>query len=257
MKSLLFIFLSSITLPLFAQCQSSWFEPQTVTRSGLVYTQKINFSPFAFRRIATVSGTAPDVPTLSSPSDNETSVSLTPILDWNDVSGATTYSVLLDDAGTSFASPIVNVTGLGSSTYTVPTDLIDGADYEWKVRATNSYGTSAYSSTFTFTTLIVPPNAPVLTSPANNSTGLNHVLGISFQWTDEGGNPYSWEIEIYTDIGLTTMLYSNAGVYDIVVFVDALEAGFTPSTPYWWRVRAMNDGGYGTWSSTFKFTTAP
>jgi hypothetical protein len=93
----------------------------------------------------------PDVPTLLSPSDGSTDTSCTPTLDWTDSAGASSYTVQVDTE-TSFTSPVINET-VNSSSYTLPSGILDSyTTYYWKANASNSAGTSGWSTVWSFTT---------------------------------------------------------------------------------------------------------
>lgn len=91
----------------------------------------------------------PGVPTLTTPANNASNVSLDPALSWHASSNAVSYNVQVStsiDFSTNVLSynenvAQANVTGLNSST-----------KYFWRVRAVNACGNSAFSSAFNFTT---------------------------------------------------------------------------------------------------------
>ncbi|HAQ61593.1 TPA: hypothetical protein DCR49_06285, partial [Candidatus Delongbacteria bacterium] len=96
----------------------------------------------------TVGGTptVPGVPTLATPSNASSTTDLTPTFDWNDVSGATSYTIMVDN-NSDFSSPAITNSPT-ASTYTPTTNLAAGT-YYWKVKATNATGSSAYTSAWT------------------------------------------------------------------------------------------------------------
>ncbi len=91
----------------------------------------------------------------SAPATGATNVSVTPTLSWTAVSGASSYEVQVATTNT-FTSPLaVDVTGVTTTSYIVPTALLDNVTYYWRVRAVNNCGIGVYSATRTFKTLIV------------------------------------------------------------------------------------------------------
>lgn len=97
-----------------------------------------------------VNVTAPASPTLSFPPDGAVDQSTSPTLSWNPGNAGTTYrlqislsdsftAVVYDEAGLTQAS--AGLVGLNISTR-----------YYWRVRATNDYGTSAWSAAWSFIT---------------------------------------------------------------------------------------------------------
>lgn len=90
----------------------------------------------------------PSAPALASPSNGSSTYDLTPSFDWNDVSGATSYTIQVDN-NSAFTSPEVSQT-VTVSTYTPSSNMALGT-YYWRVRATNTYGSSSYTSAWTLT----------------------------------------------------------------------------------------------------------
>lgn len=93
----------------------------------------------------------PAVPTLVSPIGSAAVGSLMPVLDWNDVEGATTYQLMVSTTSW-FGSKVVNVSVPGGSSFSLGADLVPGTRYYWKVNAGNAAGTSNWSVTESFVT---------------------------------------------------------------------------------------------------------
>ncbi len=93
---------------------------------------------------------APSVPLLLLPVNGALAVSKTPLMDWGDVTGATTYKILLSTVSNFIV--ITDSATISPSQYQVPAGkLQDLFTYFWKVNASNSYGTSPWSETWMFT----------------------------------------------------------------------------------------------------------
>jgi len=111
-------------------------------------------------------GAPPDVPTLVSPTGTITATQ--PTFVWNAVSNASTYELWVEQGGTR-VSAIGQVTsaaagctaGTGTCQIVSPVTLPYGA-FTWWIRAQNSAGDSAWSSTLSFTI-----NRPPLPAPTN------------------------------------------------------------------------------------------
>jgi len=106
--------------------------------------------------------TPPNVPTLNSPSDGATGVTLTPNLIFNysdpDSDPCVEFEILVDD-DSGFGSPEINDTVLGSwpsgnpITYSVITTLAPGTQYYWMVNVSDNTDWSGWSAgTWDFTT---------------------------------------------------------------------------------------------------------
>jgi hypothetical protein len=178
----------------------------------------------------------PPAPALQSPANGATGVSLTPALSWSASSGAASYDVYF---GTSSPPPLVtNTTGI---TY-APGTLGAGTVYFWRVAARNSSG-STTSATWSFTTLIPPPAAPVLISPANGATGVS--VAPTLTWNASIG---AASYDVYFGILSAPPLVINT------TGTSFAPATLSPGVPYFWRVVARNTGG-STTSATWSFTT--
>lgn len=127
--------------------------------------------------------TPPLTPTLVSPTNGNTVQDLTPTFDWNDATGATSYTILVDNNST-FASPEINQSP-STSTYTPGSNLTVGT-YYWKVLATNAAGSSAYTTAWTVTISTSTPSGMVL------------IPGGTFTMGDNLGDGYSDELPIHS-----------------------------------------------------------
>ena len=197
-----------------------------------------------------VDGTAPTVPSLSSPSDGSATSDNTVALDWSDSSdsgaGVSNYEVQVDDSS-SFSSPNYSATPGSSSSTT--SALADGL-YYWRARAKDNAGNwSSWSSSRSFRVDTTAPSVPTLSSPATGSSTGDQTP--TFDWsdsTDSGSGLNRYEIEVYdgditwSDISATTTVST-----------------FTPGSniPFdrlYWRVRSVdNVGNVSAWSTEFWF----
>jgi len=93
----------------------------------------------------------PVVPTLLFPSNGATGVTNVPDLGWNAAAGALSYRVQIATTS-NFSSPLTaDVSGITSTDYASDA-LAYSTHYYWRVNATNSIGTSAWSTVWSFTT---------------------------------------------------------------------------------------------------------
>jgi uncharacterized protein (TIGR02145 family) len=193
-------------------------------------------------------GTAPTTPLLSSPSNGLTNQSTSPILSWNVSSGATSYTLQVS-ANSSFSSFIYNQSGLTNTSQQI-SGLSNSTTYYWKVNATNSYGTSSYSSTWNFTTVAVgtAPATPTLSSPANNAP--NVAIPPTLSWNASTGAT-SYSLQVSTSNSFSSYVYNQSGLTNTSQQISGLSNSIT----YWWRVTATNSYGSST-SSTWSFTTS-
>jgi subtilisin-like proprotein convertase family protein len=98
-----------------------------------------------------ISSGTPGAVTLTSPANGAASVAMPVNFAWTAAVGAgVSYTIqIATDAG--FASIVEQASALATNSYTATT-LLGGTTYYWRVQATTGCGTSAWSSTFSFTT---------------------------------------------------------------------------------------------------------
>lgn len=162
---------------------------------------------------------APAAPVLVSPANGTVGTTLTPLLNWNDVTGAATYNLQVSTSST-FGTTVVNQTGLTASQYTVPAGVLqNNVTYYWRASAVNAGGTGPYSAVWNFKPLqtgIFQELSEIPTefklydnypNPFNPSTNIKFAL-------PEGGTV---SVKIYDALGKEVAVLVNqsleAGVY--------------------------------------------
>lgn len=92
----------------------------------------------------------PNTPTLLTPLNGATNISIPATLSWNPSSDAASYALQVSTSS-NFTSFLYNQSGLIGTSQQL-TGLNNQTTYYWRVSATNSYGTSGWSSVWNFTT---------------------------------------------------------------------------------------------------------
>lgn len=189
----------------------------------------------------------PAAPTLASPADGATNVSIPAALSWNASSGASSYTVQVStDPG--FGSFAYNQSGI-TSTSTSVSGLSGNTLYYWRVNATNAGGTSGWSSTRSFTTSTAPPPAaPTLVSPTNGQTNVSRTPTLT--WNASSGAT-SYRVQVSTSSAFTTTVYDQSGITSTSTTLPTLGGRVW----HYWRVSATNAGGTSGWSATWNFRT--
>lgn len=209
----------------------------------------------------------PVSPTLLTPANGSVDLPLTPTLDWNDVTYATSYRVQVSTSSV-FTTTAYDTAGLTPSIIAVPSGkLTTNTQYYWRVSATNAAGTSNYSTVWNFKTIPNAPNAPILSYPANNATGIP--VAFTFTWFKaietlldnmsisngkEGNTPDAiskYWFEYGTDPTMATVILRDSAITDSFKAIS----GLANNTQFYWRVKAKNQIGWGNFSSTWNFTT--
>ncbi len=139
----------------------------------------------------------------------------------------------------------VGTTGV-NTTSAADGGLTPATTYAYRLRACNDVGCSPYSNEATATTPDIPPTEP--SNLAANATGPTNV---DLSWTDESTNEDLFRVErregaagSWTEVGTPT---ANSNGFS--------DGGLTPTTEYFYRVRACNTSGCSPYSGEASATT--
>lgn len=164
---------------------------------------------------------------------------------WQPVAGAISYTIDVSP-NPSFTPKVTNYDNRSvSGTSQNVVGLTAQTVYHYRIRSLTPSGYSITNA------------SSVLTAP-NPPSGLNstQIGSTSFtaNWTAMPGIT-EYEIDVSTDINFTTFV----GIYnDVTININSLTVtGLTPSTPYYFRVRAKNSSGSSPHSSVSSLTTLP
>ena len=185
-------------------------------------------------------------PVLELPANAATGVSITPMLQWKAVTGATAYLV---EGETNSEWKVLAWQQTTSATSLVVGPLQKGTKYHWRVRAINKVAYSAYSEIWYFVTGTEEPalGAPVLWLPANGATGV--LQPPKLYWKPvPGALGYYVAVSTSADFGTTAFTGQTANLYVEV-------PGLAASTKYYWKVYALRGDVHGPSSDTWSFTT--
>ncbi|WP_159439873.1 InlB B-repeat-containing protein [Pontibacter lucknowensis] len=97
-------------------------------------------------------------------------------------------------------------------------------------------------------TTITLPATPVLAMPANNASGLNIPVNISWG-AAQAASTYQAQVSTTSDFSSTVFNQSN------IQSTSASISSLSNNTTYYWRVRANNVNGSSAWSSVWSFST--
>ncbi len=185
-------------------------------------------------------------PFLLQPLNNSTDQSLELTLTWSEKAEGTSY-IFQISKNSNFSSLITFDSSLSQNFINIK-GLNNITKYYWRVKAKNSTGTSDWSTTWSFTTLLLPPDQTVLDFPLDNS--INNPLQFTFLWSRTNrANLYTFQVS--SDSVFSTMFYADSTVKDTIKFVG----NFQETTKYFWRVKANNASGSGQWSNVWSFNT--
>ena len=142
-----------------------------------------------------------DAPVLSAPSDLSTDVALNETLSWIAANGADSYQVQVSELS-DFSTTVLDQNGITGTTATL-SGLSNSITYYWRVLSHNAGGDSAWSSTWSFTTVPAIADVPTLSAPSDLSTDV--ALNETLSWNAANGAD-TYSLEIATDNTFTNVL---------------------------------------------------
>ena len=195
-------------------------------------------SPYSTTVSATTTPSAPTGLTAAATAPNAIS------LQWNDVTGETSFTVQRSPDGTSWAS--IATVGANVTNYT-DTGLAAGSTYYYRVLAIDAGGSSAPSASASATAVGAPPAQPSGVSATTASAseidiqwqGASDASGYRVERSADGSTGWT---AVYTG-GATPTSYSDLGL--------------GASTTYYYRVIATNSSGPSPASAVVSATTKP
>jgi len=195
----------------------------------------------------TITAPPPAVPTLISPANESVIGNTSPDFDWNDVTNAVKYELMVDQTA-DFSSPAIQQSALTSSDYTATSSLSDGV-YYWKVRAQDANSNwSDWSSSFIFTIDTRGPAEPTLVSPADNATISDNTP--DFDW-NEVSDAVSYELWVDNTADFTSPEIQQ----NRLTSSDYTATSSLSDDTYYWKVRCQDNlGNWNGWSDNWSFT---
>jgi hypothetical protein len=191
--------------------------------------------------------TSPTKIRLSSPENFATKISTSPTLYWLVNNQGEIYQLQIS-MDSNFQNTIFNDSTISTNFKQINT-LTNNTTYYWRVRAKKSGFVSEWSEEWNFTTIVSKPNAPTLLSPLNGQIGVS--VNAVFNWSYEG-NGTSYQLQISRDPNFSPVDIDSTGIN----LTSKEIAGLKSNVAYYWRIKAFNDAGESSWSTTWSFTTA-
>ncbi|GAA1422496.1 fibronectin type III domain-containing protein [Catellatospora coxensis] len=182
----------------------------------------------------------PGTPTASNVGSSSASLS------WSASSG--TVSSYLIERATGASSTSFSQVGTSSSPSFTDSGLAANTTYRYRVRASNSAGTSGYSGIVNVTTTGGGTQVPG-TPGTPTASGVTS-SGASLSWSASSGTVSSYLIERAT--GASSTSFSQVGTTSSTSFTDS---GLAANTTYRYRVRASNSAGTSGYSGIVNVTT--
>jgi len=200
-------------------------------------------------KFTTIVSGIPNSPQLISPLNNVKNVPVDTVnFYWHNVNDAESF-ILEGSSDNGFIADYFYVSTTDTFT-SVILNAAQGMDYYWHVRAINNTDSSAWSSTWKFTTISPAiPNTPMLISPVNNASDVPADTA-DFSWHSVN-NAENYFLEVSSDNSFVADYFSVSATDTFASIILYSPAGMD----YFWHVRASNSTDTSEWSETWKFTT--
>ncbi|MGZ3919081.1 MAG: hypothetical protein ACXVNM_07210 [Bacteroidia bacterium] len=214
-------------------------------------TNNSGSTPYATRSfvIDTSNNLATVTVALLSPADSAFSNKTAQTFSWSSVPAATQYDFsLLDNTGATLTS---TTTAGTTFSCTISQTANTNAHYKWKVRATNSFSNSSYTTRALFINLLTP-SQPIATHPLNTGTVTipTVTVGDSLAWS-VASSGYSDSLFVFAFANYTDTTLSNptpvlktspTKSYYKITTSDTL-GWLTRNTKFFWRLNRSDKAG--------------
>ena len=185
-------------------------------------------------------------PATLSPADQQPLLPVPVTLYWTRVSGAGDYVV---QVSSDFPSPEDTTVYETTADTLLLTELNRDAVYRWRVRGRNAETMSGWSPTVSFHTAPRPPGVPVLLSPANEAAIDSSTVRLRWSAVESGD---AYHIQVATNGGMSTLTLNDSSMVEDALSFEVSQIG----VDLYWRVRAKNEGGWGSWTAPQRFYVA-
>jgi hypothetical protein len=190
----------------------------------------------------------PTVPILASPTNKSSNQPTLLSLKWYSSIGADTYKIQVSTDSTFSSVLAENKSSVIDTTDSVSTALSQNTLYYWRVNATNSATTCAWSEIWSFMTIVPVPSKVSIISPVNTATIA--VDSVSIIWSKGIPSVDKYCFEMASDSLFATKITSDSSISD----TTRMCRGLADKTTYWFHVKAHNSSGWGSYSDARKFS---
>jgi pectate lyase len=167
---------------------------------------------------------------------------------WKPINNASEYRVQISKSS-DFSSNVININNIKTYSLVYP-ELDANSTYYWRVRASNSFGNGNYSSVRSFKTgsKNVSPARTFLLSPKNQKEDVS--LTPTFHWA-KVPNTDSYQIQVSDKSDFSNLIVNQSNL----TTNEYLSLKLKENSTYYWRVRARNGSGTGSYSTVSFFRT--
>lgn len=195
-------------------------------------------------RSFTTQSQVPGIVKVNLPADSSADVELPVRLSWNPGEGVNHYQVRLSEQRN--FSIAIDSSNISDTTLTL-SGLDFDTEYYWQVRAINDAGSGPWTEVHYFSTIVPIPEVPELVNPEKGS---ETDFPVRFGW-NEVVYAQNYDLQVSTRDDFDSLTVDSSGIEQVVAEISGLKDGST----YYWRVRAVNRAGAGSWSAMHDFKT--
>ena len=208
-------------------------------------TDNIVFLNMCLWLIASNAPSTPGQVSLVSPTDAGTNIAVPSLFTWRQTQNTTNYQFQLSTSN-SFSSFVTNDSILTDTTKAV-SNLSLNTTYYWRVRAKNAIGWGSYSIVRSFTTWSIPAQVQQV-SPADGTVNVS--IPTTFLW-QRIQNAVNYHFQLSLSNTFSSLIVNDSTLTD----TSRVVSGSTVNTTYYWRVRAKNGAGWGSFSTIRTYIT--
>ena len=199
--------------------------------------------------------TALTQPVLVSPANAFEALTPRPTFDWEDVAGATGFTIQISKNNT--FTQIVHTGNPVASTYIPTVDLPKNLTLFWRVQTKGTNGPSAWSEVRSFLSAN-SPTTPVPSLPANNS--LNKTYLPLFKWsvvTLPAGTTFKhYQLQVDDNADFSSPEIDDSSITNRLTVQFQVVTPLAHNTKFYWRVKAFNtDDEESNWSTVRSIRT--
>lgn len=186
-------------------------------------------------------------PSLVSPANAASVTTVTPILTWSAVSGASRYTIELSYLS-DFSTLVQVIEDVVGTSYELAENLSPGTICYWRVQAFDANGDYSLRSSARQFYVDVLPSTPTLIYPILSVTVSRYGIVATWEPADHANGYF---VKIAEDPDFEFLVLFSSGVYGTSFSVPPLQAN-----KYYWSVQAFNDAGSSAWSTPHAFFTS-
>ena len=189
-------------------------------------------------------GIAPKTPILLAPNKAAKNIPHSITLSWKESNCASSYTLQVSE-NDSFSSFIYNQSGLTTTSSSL-SGLDNTKTYYWRINAVSNYGTSDWSDTWSFTTLL---SEPVLSFPIDGALDVSPSPMLAWEPIAEATG---YTLQVSIDSLFSSFIFNESGLSSANQRIKGLKS----FTKFYWRVNAENSFGSSAWSSIRSFNVS-